>query len=287
MSYKRKKIRDEKSTIDNRLEVQTGDKRKKKAPDENGVMRDAKWWIYRFLEQDGKMPLEGIRNKLKNKNIEYESNKGLTDALNLMIEDGIIKKMEAKPRPYYYAIRAEAVDMGWLSQEFKLGIASKLRDDRYLQAFKRGADTESIVEELLKLYGAYMMYVQIQSWNITDSDKDYTYNYDIRKAWFTHAIRHGKEILMFEDMITTISGLTYYRTTEEYEETLSLICKNEKKWKKFKEVEEIFKRKYGPYCELFDEMFEKAEKDAGETREWVKKMYGKERTKKRRAGKRK
>ena len=264
------------------------DKRKtKRTIDGYGREKNSKEWIKSFLGHNEKMTFGEIKKELKDIGVKYANNKGLDLVLKALIEDHVIKKRQAKPYPQYYLTNKAITDIDWIADEFKRGITGRIINHPHQPMLRTETDESHKIRDLVLIYGVYMMYVQIQSWNIINPNKSPKYNHDARRSWFIHTILHNNESLLFEKMITSLCNWGLNLSNEEYDEKVAMIYESKKKLKKFKEVEKTFKLEYKQYYDFFDEVYQKAPKRSRGTRDWIKEMQKKERAKKRREGKRK
>ncbi len=261
--------------------------RRKIIRDNYGKEKNPKELITSFLGRNEKMTFGEIKKELKNMDISYADNKGLDLVLKALIEDHVIKKRPAKPYPLYYLTNKAITNIDWIADEFKREIAGRILNHPHQPMLITETEESHKIRDLILIYGVYMMYVQIQSWNIVNPKKSSKYNHDARRSWFIHTILHNNESLLFEKMITRLCNWGLDLSDEEYDEKRAMIYESKKKLKKFKEIEKTFKLQYKPYYDFFDKVYQKAPKGARGARDWIKEMQRKERTKKRREGKRK
>lgn len=254
--------------------------RRKLAPDEFGRKKNAKEWIVTLLRRKGRMRLKEIREALAENGIVYANNKGLLLALESLIESERIEKEQAKPYPYYRLSDHELTNIEWIAEAFRDGVSNPIVNDYANRPVpKDERSKESMIHDAIQVYGAYMLYVHIQSFKIIDPKKSFLENRDLRHTWIFSTIPFGHEPLWFEKIVARISGIPVHISVDEqgnpdmqglkdFPDMLLLTQESDRKMKGLAEIEEILKSRYPDYYGLFNKAWQKAPKLAESRKEY-------------------
>lgn len=234
--------------------------------------------IVDYLRSYGKKSFSEIKKYLKDKGIPYATDYGLVLGLTSLIRKDRIGKTPGK-KPVYYLKNTETDNIILQAQEFKRLIFHKASTFPTISKHKNESVERYFLRNIIHQYGIYTLFVEMQSWNYTSNKKDHSYNHNMRGMWLRNVLPLGIESKFFEDGIKDLCNLQFHNSTT-FDESISKIYASQKKWKKFKELEKTFKKKYPKEFSFFDEILKKSPEGAKQTKEWIKSIQSHETWKK-------
>lgn len=255
----------------------------KKSPDEYGNEKHAHEWIKDYLSLEGEKRFGEIKQYLSDHGIRYANDKGFDLALKSLIKSGDIGKhrIAGKPFPVYYLKKKWLNRIASIAQEFRRAVVWDISKHLGVSSENSESDEKYLIKNLIHIYGLYNLYVQIKSWSFTSNKKSHSENYDIRRTWLRHTLPLGSESYLLEEGIKDLVDLRFYSTTAEYNESISRLYANEKKWKKLLELEKLLKKMYPDEIEFFDSIMTRSPDEAKKTKEWIREVQRHEAWKKR------
>jgi len=255
----------------------------KKIVHEDGREETAHDLICSLLRRESNKSFGEIKQFLEKSGVAYANNKGLDLALKSLISKGDIgkHKIVEKSHPTYYIKKKGLNYIASVAQEFQRGVVSEI--SKWLGLPREDSESAELylIKNLIHIYGLYNLYVQIKSWRFTSNKKSHGENFDIRRTWLRYTLPLGSESHLLEEGIKDLAGLRFHGTTAEFNESVARIYANEKKWKKFLELEELLKKMYPDEIEFFEKIFTKSPDEATRTREWIRGVQRREAWKKR------
>ena len=242
----------------------------KTSSDSFGHEKSAYQWIKEYLLGHEKRFGE-IKQFLAGQGIRYADDKGLDLALKSLIKTGEIGKhrVAGNSYPLYYIKKRGLNSIAAIAQEFQSGVFHEITKFPYLQREDQESDEKYLLRSLIHTYGIYDLYVQMKSWQFTSNKKPHAENTDIRRTWFRYTLPMGRGSSLLEDGIRDLTGLRFYGTTEEFNESVSKIYENEKKQRKLIELENLLKEMYPDEMKFFEEIMAKSPDEAKKTKEWI------------------
>ena len=227
---------------------------KKTVTDEFGTKTTPPENIRRYLLQEGEKQFGEIKNFLEQIGIPYSNNKGLDLTLKRMVKDGLVGKHKTLGKyPTYHYKKKKMDDISSIATEFRSIIFRDARNFPNMPPMKGMPTKRHLLKTLIHFYGLYVLYTQIQSWKFTSKEKTNKENFEMRNSWLGIVRPIPSESKLFEDGITMLADLRYYSNENEFNETISKIYQNKKKWTKLLEIQKILKEMFPEEIEFFEE----------------------------------
>lgn len=247
---------------------------RKKTEDEFGVITTSVDHIRRYLFQDDEKQFGEIKRFLESIGIRYSGNKGLDLTLKKMISGGLIGKHKTIENRYptYHYKKKKTDRISSIASEFKGKVFRDIFSFPNIPPLEGESKEKHFVRTLIHFYGLYVLYTQIQSWKYTSKEKTHKENFANRSSWLRNVRPIPRESSLFEDGITDLADLLYSNNEKELRESVSSIYHNNKKWKKFLEIQQALVEMYPRDIKFFEKVLELAPTDAENRKKTFEKM---------------